>query len=760
MATVNYNVNVNTAQGVQALQQLQNKVGQTSEIFGKLRNAVAGLAIGTFVADAYNSANALTDMAKAAGISTQSLLGFRDAVKANGGEANAAVDSMGKFSQAIESAANGSKEMQDRFLKLGITLNDLRTLSEQDLLARVVKGLGQGTAGAETMAIAMGFFGKQFRSVDFKGVAADIDRTTESAAEAARAYESAGDAQQKFANSIGKVQTELLKALTPISDAINGILEFGEGVRVVARLVIQIALAAAAFTALGRVLTWLRAGVVALAEGWAFLTGAVSGVINFFKNFGAIVGEVAGASKMGGSALGVLRIGFGELGAWIVKNIPALAALGIALAGIWDALKTGINAISEFLGFGEAQKNKNGEITDSEKAKAAQIREVTDALNKEKAALTSLLDAFNRANEEANRKIVNDTALINLGEQQRVSYERQLEAYNRYITEYNKLSSQFDEKARSGSPTDQAMTGQIAETMNKLTEAYKANTAVIQENVAAYVQAQQAKQLDLFNTKSLIDSQNQLKTIQDDIAKSTMSEIERKYYDIEAASRASAKAAIEAEEARRNQKMPIEEQKAYYEAAARGNEELKAATEEQYRNSRKWSTGWTSAFKDYAENAFDAAEEARRVFQIAAQGMEDALMNFIKRGKFEWKNFVQLMVDELLRSQIRQLISNIGGGLQTTGAGLFGGISKLLGFANGGIIPTNGPVVVGERGPELLFGAAGMSVTPNSQLGGSTNVVYNINAVDAFSFKQLVARDPSFIHAVAMAGASTVPSRR
>jgi hypothetical protein len=47
---------------------------------------------------------------------------------------------------------------------------------------------------------------------------------------------------------------------------------------------------------------------------------------------------------------------------------------------------------------------------------------------------------------------------------------------------------------------------------------------------------------------------------------------------------------------------------------------------------------------------------------------------------------------------------------------------------------------------------------PNSTLsGGGQSVVYNIQAVDAPSFQALVARDPSFIHAVAMAGAKAYP---
>jgi hypothetical protein len=103
-------------------------------------------------------------------------------------------------------------------------------------------------------------------------------------------------------------------------------------------------------------------------------------------------------------------------------------------------------------------------------------------------------------------------------------------------------------------------------------------------------------------------------------------------------------------------------------------------------------------------------------------------------------------------------IFNIGG---NSSSNILGGVGRLLGFANGGIIPTNRPVLVGERGPELISGAAGRVVTPNDQLGmGSTYVTYNISAVDALSFKQLVASDPGFIYAVTQQGARGIPSTR
>jgi len=159
------------------------------------------------------------------------------------------------------------------------------------------------------------------------------------------------------------------------------------------------------------------------------------------------------------------------------------------------------------------------------------------------------------------------------------------------------------------------------------------------------------------------------------------------------------------------------------------------------------------------EDAEDNFALAGRLFRNFTQGMEDAFVDFAKTGKFEWKNFLASILEQLLRSQIQQNIARLFGG----GGGGGGGVilpflKNILGFANGGIIPTNAPVIVGERGPELLMGAAGRQVIPNGQFGGT--VVYNINAVDAASFKALVARDPAFIYAVTEQGRATLPRTR
>lgn len=115
------------------------------------------------------------------------------------------------------------------------------------------------------------------------------------------------------------------------------------------------------------------------------------------------------------------------------------------------------------------------------------------------------------------------------------------------------------------------------------------------------------------------------------------------------------------------------------------------------------------------------------------------------------------------------VISNVAGAVFGGGGGggflgdIFGGLSngigKLFGgfFADGGFLPAGKFGVVGDRGPELITGPA--NITPMDQLGGQQQVIYNINAVDARSFRDMLARDPGMIHALAQKGASRVPGR-
>ena len=116
----------------------------------------------------------------------------------------------------------------------------------------------------------------------------------------------------------------------------------------------------------------------------------------------------------------------------------------------------------------------------------------------------------------------------------------------------------------------------------------------------------------------------------------------------------------------------------------------------------------------------------------------------------------QIIADVIRLSIIQPILSAILGPFGY-GFGSGGSVIKLPGKATGGPVSAGGSYLVGERGPEILnMGSQGGHITPNNQLGGTTNV-YNISAVDTQSFKMALAKDPEFIYNLTRAGSRRVP---
>ena len=143
-------------------------------------------------------------------------------------------------------------------------------------------------------------------------------------------------------------------------------------------------------------------------------------------------------------------------------------------------------------------------------------------------------------------------------------------------------------------------------------------------------------------------------------------------------------------------------------------------------------------------------------FVKAAQMFEDSLAQAFVNGKADFSDLADFIKITLAKAFIQKTIT--------------GPLMMLFGLANGGPARAGQPYIVGEEGPELFIPNNSGTVIPNDITeamaggpafgGGGGQVTYNINAVDAPSFQQLVASDPQFIYAVTQAGARTIPGSR
>ena len=471
---------------------------------------------------------------------------------------------------------------------------------------------------------------------------------------------------------------------------------------------------------------------------------------------------------MARNPIGILAVGALAAAEYLGLLDSILESVGNKIAdmtGLTGELDAEFSSLSDNVqSIGEIQVFQQGEIPKA----VADFSDLNQALKDFRLEQQMILIAFAKQNSERRQSINLESEL--LGKSREYSELRRAEADLLRSLQDEILKLQEAKAKLTEEEKKEGRAEVIDATIEKMREQYELDLQLTQSAIKNSEARKTAYEIEQYAVRESQRQQDALRDTYEKFNRQALNELEQAYYDIELAANASAQAQRRAMEAQLGRELTPEEANKITEISRRNNEELKRQHKELYDQSRTFGAGWKKAWKDYEENATNAAKTAERVFTKATQGMEDALVDFVKTGKFEWRDFVNMMLEELLRSQIRQVMASIfnpgsGGGIFTSGGGIggglgsiFSGIKGLFGFANGGMIPTNSPVLVGERGPELLLGAAGNRVIPNNSLGQTVN--YYINAVDAPSFQSLVARDPSFIHAVAEQGRRRQPIGR
>ena len=130
-----------------------------------------------------------------------------------------------------------------------------------------------------------------------------------------------------------------------------------------------------------------------------------------------------------------------------------------------------------------------------------------------------------------------------------------------------------------------------------------------------------------------------------------------------------------------------------------------------------------------------AMAELRTAGENAYNGLTDAVTDFVMTGKFNFKDFANSVIRDLVRIAVQAAIT---WGIKKA-AGTFLGIPFL---AEGGPLKAGQPAIVGEEGPELFVPNTSGTVVPSGStgaaIGGEVTVNFNISTVDADSFDDLL----------------------
>jgi lambda family phage tail tape measure protein len=261
-------------------------------------------------------------------------------------------------------------------------------------------------------------------------------------------------------------------------------------------------------------------------------------------------------------------------------------------------------------------------------------------------------------------------------------------------------------------------------------------------------------------------------TLQGELAKLTMTSDQQRIQDLRTQNELLVQQEVAKRKAllKRGEDLPASEIAKIRAEVTSANQGFIDSTQANIEKSREFNTGWQQSFNTYKEDANNSAKAAKTYFETFSKGAEDAIVKFATTGKLSFKDLANNILSDMIRIEARRALS-----------GIFGALSSAFGFgpigitggggggamANGGPVQGNTPYLIGERGPEMFVPQNAGKIIPNHQLGGggqsivnnNTAVTYSIQAVDASSFRSMLARDPEFIHNVAEQGRRQMPIR-
>lgn len=783
MADLTYSLSIEDQQALRSLKSVQQSVKSVSDGFGQLKAAIAGLAIGAFIQQSFSLASALTNISNSTGIALDAVVGFGQAMAANGGTIDRAVDGLSDLTKNIGEAAAGSSELQKAFSIAGVSLRDLGSLSEQDLLRKTVAGLNQIPDFATRSATAMKLFGESVKGVDLAGLNRDLGGFTADAASSASGIRAAAEAQQNFATALGTVQTQLLAALQPISELAlrvsNLIREFSGAIDVVVKLGVAIG----SLFAIGKLLALLGAGFASLVTAIAGLKAGAGGLAVTFGSLLTQIRAVWKAKEVTAATVSGLQKRFHYLAIELPIIGKGLSALAVLAGGAWLAMKKLFGSDEQPSENQSAAETKRLQAMNDRIAAQEKLRNVVVAANEqERKVIEQSTRALQTSNSELIKRIDSETRLLGATEETKFAMQTMAEAEQNYLKAIEPLYNKILEirgKGKNASEAELTLLPTLQAGIQNITSSYESQVPAIQAVISARIEElQAAKNLEIINAALLKQTEDRaaVESSVRDIILNGQERINEAYN--QAAQQAlpgiygQLRAIADeenriAEAAKRrvaeqfgNDTAGLNQAISQIDAASqviiqRRQEAALAIAQEQ----STFTAGWQKAFNDYAATAGSAADQAKNIFSTVTKGMEDAFVNFAKTGKLSVKDLFKSIVETILRSQVQQLLTQTFGSFGGGGGGGF--FSNLFAgfFANGGRIPSGKVGVVGEAGPELVTGPA--TVTPMGGGGGGvTNVTYNINAVDASSFRSLVASDPEFMFAVTEQGRRRIPSSR
>ena len=685
----------------------------------------------------------ITDLSKGFGLTISQTLAFRDALMGAGVSADNASKMIGSLFTKIDDARQGNDKTIAQFEKLGISFGELKTMSPYDAIKRVADGFKDITNEVEKVRLIKDFFGRAGVGIEIEEISRVLGEGTGRFDKYAESIKKVGVINDNIKKSMDNLKIAFADLIAPFTrDSIVSIEKFQ-----------AILLSIAAAT------------VVATVGKLAIQIYEVAAAIRAAAAAGAIFNATAG----GFSPMGLLLKGAGIIAAGAAylystsqskqeaSQLPARQSRAEFAATDERRLDIAKSVTEETSKEAEAKKalvNLNNQLLSFERQKAAlQLEQITNGgyLVKMQIEDVNLQEKIaqinakrkqdletNREGTEALKGQINELADIEIKRAQAstIANKRAIEAAAQYRFMIQQIEANpsfhaleakdYSSLMSAGQQAIEARGNAIAQSREQMRLADLANQRLAYENSL----------LSLLPRERDLLMQN---------------------YDLEAKLTEFAREQTQLGQDDEWIKRRVQQLRELGQVQI----ELNRQTIEMQRT---FQYGWNEAFQNYYDNAMNAANQGRDMFNAITSNMESALTNFVKNGKLSFKDFARSVIQDLLLIQMKaQAVSLLSGGfnilktfMPTSSMGSAQSLSSYQNmagatFADGGDPPVGKVSLVGEQGPELFVPKTAGTIIPNKALGsfgGSTTINnFSINAIDTKSFEDRLLNSPNAVWA-------------
>jgi hypothetical protein len=697
------------------LQQFANTVDQYAKIGA---TALAAMSVA-----AMKFADDIADVADANDVAIDTVVKLRAALDASGGSADKAGVLLSAFTKAIDTAANGSFEAQKSFKSVGVSLKDIGSMTQEQLLGKVLAGLEQMDDTVTRNAKAMEFFSKAAKGVAFDKFAQEMSKTTALTNEQIEAVKAGAETWDNLQKIINKLQLLFVNALGPSLKAINS-----------------------------QISDQTFPKIEMLGNAFNFLASNVNSAYKAMQSVAVLLEKIAGYSVIM-QTYGESNAGAAELKKLDEETNRRLAELRNQQAE-FDRVLSGEKNGHRGAGFDDPRLPKGT---------SGQLRETTVGVDSK--AKTAEAEA-KRVLEQRRRYT----------EQMMQDNEDELEKRKTFTEQMMKDNEDAAEKRYQLSLKEMDTVRdqlQLEEDKKNLQEA----TAVELERVQFYL----GKQFDFEKEIFLLKRDNKHLSASEMNYAERILQIRKEYEDKEYDIKMLAKSQLLTldEEAKRLEGNNELRQRAIEQAR-------EVLTETRRQTEGTFTEGVGRAFDDYIKNIPTQLQMGQQAFTAVIGNMDMALQNFVRSGKFSFSDFTRSVIQDMILIQaraqmmamMRGVYSMFGGGTPSVPLGNYsmssgssgsGGLGLQM-RANGGTVSGNSPYMVGERGPELFVPNMSGAVIPNNSLansvGGGQTVNYNgpyianMSAIDTQTGVQFLAKNKQTIWASYQSANRSVPVSR